>query len=355
MAKSFIAVAVQPEVRAYYVTGKEPIEQRRENIEHYCDLIDRFVLEVEHLRGGRKPKLMVFPENFVNGFGPQRVRTWDTTLTLSIEIPGEETDILGKKAKEHDLYIAGSCYERPSKDLPNNIYMTGFIIDPDGKVALKYRKINAGISTGIAFTTSPHDIWDKVSHKPEDLFPVLETPYGCFGMIVCYDAHFPETSRCLALNGAEVLIHPSQWFQHTYNGIDQWILRNRARAYENMAYLVASNWALSPLSEYKITCGHSMITDYLGKIVEELPHNMEDVCSATIDINALRERRLSNELDNYLTSLRTEPYAQVYASKTIWPPSLLSDKKLYNFEELWKEQEKIRSRLKEEGILHEPE
>jgi len=352
--KKLLAVAVQPEVKAHYVTGKSVKDQRKENIKHYSKLIDDYVLSAEHRTGGEKPGLMVFPENFVGGFGAQRLRTWESTLELSISIPGEETEALGKKAKEHGLYIAGANNELPNKELPENIYLTGFIIDPDGKMAMKYHKVNAGPSTGIAFTTSPHDIWDRVSHNPKELFPTLETPYGYFGMYVCYDSHFPEVARCLALNGAEILIHPSQWFGHTYKGIDYWRLRNRSRAIENDAYVIATNWAASPQSEYPFGAGHAMIVDYLGDIIEEIPNNQESFCCAMIDVNAVREKRDSNQAENYLKSLRTEAYAAVYGSKTCWEPSLLSQRgsRFHNYEDLWAQNNKIKARLKKEGTLH---
>ena len=354
MAEPCLVVAVQPEVKTHYVTHKTVLEQRRENIAHYMQLVDNYGLASEHRTAGRKPGIMVFPENFIGGFGPQRTRTWDTTLELAIDIPGEETEALGKKCKEHNLYIAGANYEKPSKELPDNIYLTGFIIGPDGKLALKYRKINAGISTGVAFTTSPHDIWDKVSHDPKELFPVLETPYGNVGMMTCYDSHFPETARCLALNGAEILLLPAQDYFHTYSGIDRWRLRARGRATENVAYLVASNWAASPQSEYPYTCAHSMVVDYEGMVMEEIESDRESFCCAQIDVNALRKRRMIPSGLNYLTSLRTEAYAAVYGSKTCWEPSLLSHTKLYNYEDLWAIRGKIQKRLFKEGTLHEP-
>lgn len=349
-----LAVAVQPEVKAHYVTGRSVKAQRKENLEHYSKLIDDYVLAAEHRCGGKKPGLMVFPENFIGGFGPQRLRTWESTLELSIEIPGEETEILGRKCREHGLYLAGANNELPNKELPENIYLTGFIIDPDGKVAFKYRKINAGPSTGIAFTTSPHDIWDKVSHDPKDLFPVLETPYGFLGMYICYDSHFPEVARCLALNGAEILIHPSQWYEHTYRQIEYWRMRNRCRALENLAYVIATNWAASPESEYPFGCGHAMIVDHRGDIMEEIPNDQESFCCAVIDIDTLRERRLSNDISNYLKSLRTEAYAAVYGNKTCWEPALLSQRGslFHKYEDLWAQKKKIEARLKKEGVLH---
>jgi hypothetical protein len=73
-----------------------------------------------------------------------------------------------------------------------------------------------------------------------------------------------------------------------------------------------------------------------------------------VDIDTLRERRLSNDISNYLKSLRTEPYAAVYGSKTCWDPALLSQRGslFHNYEDLWAQKEKIEARLKKEGVLH---
>jgi predicted amidohydrolase len=348
MAEPFVAIAIQPVVKAHYVTGKDPKAQKKENVEHYLKLIDRAVLRAQHEHGGREPKLVVFPEGFMGGFGPTRLRTMKTMQEIAIRIPGEETEALAQKCKEYKLYFAGASHEKDDPKYPDKVFMTGFIIDPDGKIALKYRKAN----TFLGLYTSPHDIWDKYSHDPKDLFPVLETPYGHFGIYICHDGVFPETARCLALNGAEVLIRPNQWFMGNLEQLDVMIMMNRMRALENVAYLVTTNWAASPDSEYENGCGHAMIVDYRGRTITEVQNNLEASCSTLIDVNALREFRDTAGILNNLMAVRMELYAVFYGSKTCYQPNMALERNIEDLDEKWVKFRENIARMKKDGILH---
>ncbi len=319
--KPFVAVAIQCEVRTHYFTGKDPRTQRLENVHRYLELIDRVLPEVQAAQGPEAPEigLVVFPESFIHGFGKPPV-TWDRLSELAIELPGEETELLARKCREHRLYIAGSAFERDDPEFPGKIFNTGFIIDPAGELALKYRKINTS-NNPRELCTSPHDVWDAYSHDPEKLFPVLRTPYGNFGMYICYDGNFPEVARCTALNGAEVLIRPNNWPRATVEALDIMKMQNRLRAYENMCYLVTCNWAASPLSEYESTCAHAMIVDYRGTIVTERIDNAEAFVQATVDVNQVRSLKEQAYRWNFLMQLRSEIYATSYASRHCFPPN----------------------------------
>lgn len=353
MPKSFIAVAIQPEVRTHYITGKKAEEQKRENIDRYLNLIDRFVLATAHRMAGETPKLIVFPESAIHGFGPLRSRDWEIYKELAITIPGEETEALGRKCKEHHLYLAATAYEKMAPDFPDKIFNTGFILDPDGNVALKYRKINT-TNNPIELATSPCDILEKYGSDPKKLFPVLETPYGYFGIYICWDGAYPEVARCLALNGAEVLIRPNNQFHGSVEQLDLVTLQNRMRALENVAYVVTCSWAHSPQSEYESPCGHAQVIDYLGRILTEKFDNNESYVMARINIDALREYRKADKR-NYLAQLRTEAYAPAYGSVTCWPPNLSSDKETFwrTLDERWTFQDnEVITRLKKQGVIH---
>ena len=357
MAKPFVAVAMQPEVRTYYFTGKEPREQRLENVERYCAMIDRTMPEIAEAQGPEGPpvKLIVFPESFIHGFGPPPV-TWEMQKTLPIRIPGEEIEMLAEKCRQYDLYIAGSAFECDDPDFPGKIFNTGFIIDPDGQVALKYRKINAS-NNPRELSTSPHDVWDSYSHDPKDLFPVLETPYGNFGMYICYDGNYPEVARCLALNGAEVLIRPNNWPRATVEALDIMTMQNRLRAYENTCYLVTCNWAASPLSEYESSAAHPMIVDYRGKIMTERIDNVPAFIYATINVGEVRVLKDRVYRWNFLMELRPEVYATVYGSKHCFPPNLYlePDVNQVDLEDKWAVYHETVEQLQESGIAAPPE
>jgi predicted amidohydrolase len=208
--------------------------------------------------------------------------------------------------------------------------MTGFIIDPEGKIVLKYRKVNTFLGNYV----SPHDVWDRYSHDPKVLFPVLETPYGNFGIFICHDGFFPEPSRCLALNGAEIMIRPTGFpFIATVESIEKETIRNRMRAEENMAYVVVSNWAYSPQSDHPNVGGHSMIVNHKGQVVTEIPNNHESAVFTRINVNALREDRRQAGVMNGLAQLRAEVYATVYAQKTCYRPNLLLDRNIEKLDE----------------------
>ncbi len=343
----FMAVAVQSEVKTYYFTGKTPQDQLKENLDHCCSLIDRFYMSA-WMRGAMKPMLFVFPESFLHGFGPARTRSFKTNSALAISIPGEETEILGKKCVEYGMYFAGTAFERDA-EYPNHFFNTGFIISPEGKVILKYRKINT-TNNDIELSTSPHDIMSRYGNDPTKIFPVVETPIGNLGMFICYDGTVPEVARCLALNGAEILIRPNQWFYGAEYNRDIMTLHNRVRALDNVAYLITTNWARSPQSEFESSCGHAMIVNYEGRIVNEKSDNDESFVQAVIDLRALREYRRTSKHANCIAQLRTEVYAEAYKRKSIWPPNQFLEKNMDNLEEKYKLYDTVIANLVKQGI-----
>ena len=235
---------------------------------------------------------------------------------------------------------------------PGKIFNTGFIIDPTGKVALKYRKINT-TNNPRELSTSPHDVWDRYSHDPAKLFPVLETPYGNFGVYICYDGNFPEVARCLALNGAEVLIRPNAWPRATVEALDIMRMQNRLRAYENMCYLVTCNWAASPLSELEACTAHAMIVDYRGNIVTERIDNNESFVQSTINVNELRAIKEKGHRWNFLMEFRAEVYASMYARKSCFPPNKYLDakKNQQGLDEKWRVYHEAIKRMKQDKIM----
>ncbi|MFM9069286.1 MAG: carbon-nitrogen hydrolase family protein, partial [Planctomycetota bacterium] len=142
-------------------------------------------------------------------------------------VPGPSTDYFGALAREHELHLVFSLYEREGR----TIYNTAVLIDPAGKIVGKYRKVclpHAEVEAGI---------------MPGDDYPVFTTKLGRIGMMICYDGFFPEVARALTSHGAEIIAWPV-W------GCDP--LLAKARANENRVYLVSStfmeaksNWMLS--------------------------------------------------------------------------------------------------------------
>ncbi len=252
-------------------------------------------------------KLVVLPENILR----HEFDTKDPTQTqadrvaTAVTIPGEETEALAEKARQYNTYICTSIHEKDPK-YPEYFVNTAFIMNPKGKIILKYRKINPWIP--LELSTSPHDI----ENYEEPMFPVVETELGNLGCYVCYDQFFPEVARQLAFNGAEVLLKPTifpPYPQHMANEPYDWYtIVNKMRSIENLVYGINANGA-----KY----GNSMIVDYLGRTIAKASQHFQMTIGATIDVQELRDYRKKAQLHNMLQQVRTECYT--YLNKPIWP------------------------------------
>jgi predicted amidohydrolase len=148
------------------------------------------------------------------------------------------------------------------------------------------------------------------------LFPVADTPIGKIGCAICYDWLFPEAIRQLAMNGAEVLVRVSAYMDPwgATEPMNWWTTINRARAIENIAYVVGANQGAS-LRHYPPYSwpGGSQIVDFDGRLLADAsPGPGERIVVAPIDISSVRHERESRRGHHMLAHLRTEAYP-VYA------------------------------------------
>ncbi|MEY3465148.1 MAG: nitrilase-related carbon-nitrogen hydrolase [Steroidobacteraceae bacterium] len=310
MIEPWNITVMQPAVKPVF-KGDSPLRRDalRENLDRAC----------EHVRVAAKyarSKVVVFPEFFLHGFQPGRSNAdW---IDASLKIDGPELAELGKAARSAGCYVAGMIYEVLDA-YPGRFWNTAVIIDPQGEIRLTYRKLYA--MTG---KTRPGDVYDDYVRRyggPQSLFPVLRTPFGNLGCLVCYDVNFPEVTRCLALNGAEVFLHISSEGRSSYhlpNG--GWELARRVRAYENLAYLAMSNCGPTIDGEgpSDVSHGHSQIIDFEGQVLNMAESAGETMITAQIDIEALRRRRARASL-NFLAELSPQIHAPMYAQARAWP------------------------------------
>jgi len=302
--------------------GFEGDELKKRNLEMMCDYIDSIFFH-----GESSVKLVCFPEFGIGGMYAAKTTVPEVKKYEAISIPGPETDILSAKAKQHGIYIA-ACNHENDPALPDNFMNTAFIINPKGKIILKYRKVDT------QFGCAPHDIHDKYLNPitgTRDYFPVVDTEIGRLACMICADIGSPEIPRIYALKGAEVLLHCNGGH---VGEIDR--IKIRARAADNTIYVVTENWAGSILVGEKIGntfvptklrtgsgCGGSMIIDPYGKIIKEANGSSPQLVSGKIDIMFLREKRkmwLKGGVGNYVARRRTEMY-EPHFSRTIFPPN----------------------------------
>ncbi len=286
-------------------------------------------------------RLVVFPEYFMQGVttpgkGEHGI---DSFMKKAITLDSPEMQALGQKAKEYNLYIAGGGVIEKVPEFPDRWFNTAFIIGPSGDVVLKYHKWHIPASIGLG--TSPHDIFDEYKEvfggDIKNLFPVIDTDIGKLGTMTCHDGCTPEVSRALGYNGAEVICHPValQEVEGVSEPWDFWMFTRRARAHDNMAYVLGSNWGTVDYDFYpKAFCpGNSFAIDYQGMVMRHSPYPEEQVMGVTIDIESLREHR-SRCNHNTWVDVRTEGFKQIYENPIYpanqfpsgKPPRTLADK-----------------------------
>jgi predicted amidohydrolase len=187
-------------------------------------------------------------------------------------LAGPTVNTFRQKAAERRCHIVmGSIVEREA----DNLFNTTVFIGPDGKIIARYRKIH---------------LFGYQSDETKLLTPgsevvVADTPWGRTGFSTCYDLRFPELFRRMVDRGAEIFIIPSAW---PLARIEAWRLFNRARAHENLAFLVSCNCAGE--NSGKRYAGHSMVVDPLGKVLAEGGEGAE-IVTAEINVNQVTEAR----------------------------------------------------------------
>lgn len=248
-------------------------------------------------------RLVVFPE-FAHA-APIYPTVKELREKLAVPIPNEHTERMVEKARQYNIYVqSGSMLEVDAR-WPDVVFNTTCLIGPEG-ILSRYRKVNPWIPYEVQ--ASPHDLEDYT----EPLFPVVQTPIGRLGCAICYDWLFPEAIRQLAMSGAEVLIRVSAYMEPwgATEPMAWWTIINRARAIENIAYVVAANQGAS-LRHYPPYSwpGGSMIVDFEGRILAQAsPGPGERIIFAPIDLSALRHERATRQGHQMLAHLRTEAY-----------------------------------------------
>ena len=126
-------------------------------------------------------------------------QTEDTRLfDLAEPVPGPSTGFYSELAAMHRVVLVTSLFEKRAPGLYHN---TAVVFDKDGSIAGKYRKMHI-----------PDDpcYYEKFYFTPGDMgFQPIETSVGTLGVLVCWDQWYPEAARCMALNGAQMLIYPT--------------------------------------------------------------------------------------------------------------------------------------------------
>jgi len=170
--------------------------------------------------------------------GPYFCQTEETArFELAETIPGPSTEVFGKLAKELQLVIVTSLFEKRTAGLYHN---TAVVLERDGSIAGKYRKMHIPDDPGY---------YEKFYFTPGDLgFTPIQTSLGKLGVLVCWDQWYPEAARLMALAGADLLIYPTAigWdpddsVEEQQRQLDAWVTVQRGHAVANGLPLLSVN------------------------------------------------------------------------------------------------------------------
>jgi deaminated glutathione amidase len=263
-----------------------------------------FSLEQIEKAGRKKAQMICFPE-FQMAFSPNS-QTSKELFSISESVQGVFVKELCKSAKENDICVIGTIYERSdgdsdkldqslnknkNKDIDSqyHVYDTVVFINNKGDLISQYRKLH--LYDALNFQES------KKLLAGNKIFTPVDSPLGKMGVLICYDLRFPELSRIMTIGGSHALIAPSGWVQGTMKE-DHWLTMCKARSIENGVYLIAPNQVGN------IFCGRSLVIDPFGIVVLDMG-NREGM--EIIDLDIKRIDSVRNDLP-LLKNRRTDLY-----------------------------------------------
>lgn len=222
---------------------------------------------------------------------------------LAIDLNGKAAEAYAKTAREHDIVLVTSMFERRAAGLYHN---TAVVYDVDGTEAGRYRKMHI-----------PDDpaYYEKFYFTQGDLgFRPIDTSLGRLGVMVCWDQWYPEAARLMALAGAQLLIYPTAIGFESSDTIDEqlrqreaWMTVQRGHAVANGVPVVSVNRVghePDPSGATRGICfwGSSFVAGPQGEVLYCAPNDTEDIRVVEVDLERgervrrwwpfLRDRRI---------------------------------------------------------------
>lgn len=221
---------------------------------------------------------VLFLPEYASGF---KVDSGRFAPPVAVEESNPYLNAMQQFAEQNDVWVHAGSVAVPAPD--GKIFNCSFVIDRDGEVAARYRKIHLfdiQLSASEVYRES-----DVVS--PGNEACLLETEWGALGCTICYDLRFPALYESMAAAGANVLSIPAAFTRKT--GEVHWHALCRARAIENGAWVVAA-CAVGDIEGGGACYGHSLVIDPWGKVVAD-GGDSPGVIIADIDLEKAAEAR----------------------------------------------------------------
>ncbi len=215
--------------------------------------------------------ILVFPELHLTGYTMR-----DEVFNMAEQIPGPSTKRVEKIAKEHGVHVVFGMPEE--SDIKGVLHNSAVFIGPKGIIG-KYRKVH--LPTHTVFE-------EKKYYRPGHTAPVFDTPFGKIGITICYDLYFPELTRLMALQGAELIIAISASPSLRRSFFESFCL---SRAMENAFYLAYVNRV--GIEEGLQFWGGSRVVSPSGSILAKCKYDEEEFQACKFDLDEVGRARTS--------------------------------------------------------------
>ena len=233
-------------------------------------------------------------------------------FSLAEAIPGPSTETLGQLAKELNVVIIASLFEKRAHGLYHN---TTAVLDADGTYLGKYRKMHIPDDPGYyeKFYFTPGDA-DIPGQKDDAGYRIFETQFAKIGVLICWDQWYPEAARITSLMGAEILFYPTAigWDMNEKDQVineeqyGAWQTIQRGHAVANGVYVVSVNRV--GVEAEQLFWGGSFIANPQGRLLYLAPHDQEVVHTEPLDLGKLDYYRTTWP---FLRDRRVDSYQQI--------------------------------------------
>lgn len=280
-------------------------------------------------------KLLVLTEGALQGFRDEvhPITAEHYIENIALEIDGPEIAQIRELAKKFNVFLAFQARTvRP--EFPGRFFNENILLDPKGEIILRHYKNS--VLYPCEHSTTPHDVLDKWTeihgNNLDAFFPVAKTEIGNIGFSMAMEGSYPEYVRGSAMNGAEVLIRMCLPQPHA----TQFEIQNRAHALNNTMYVIGNQGGICTVEPedqpIDLMGGASHIVNYRGEILDQKSSSLRSYIASEINIEALREFRISSPMMNWIKDLRTEIISPIY-KQSIVEPNMNLEKTTYDTEE----------------------
>lgn len=216
-----------------------------------------------------KADLIVFPELFTTGYNSELIG--DNYFDLAETVDGPTITALSEAAKKNSINIVAPI--DLERQMPGVIYNSAVVINRNGQVIGDYDKTHLWAGDRFYFTAG-------------NRYPIFNLDFGKIGIMICYDGGFPEVSRILALQGAELILCPAAF--PTWDK-DMWDIYFKSRALENACFVAGINRVGKEDKLHMF--GNNKLVNPRGKVLLDAPIDVEEMQIAEIDLDDVFEFR----------------------------------------------------------------